>query len=98
MPAKLLKDLNIPKQGDDFFTFARNNAPKVVHPDDLELVLKIHDKEDILKILSENDEYTVGCRLIINGKIIHVRHIDIMCEDKITYGNSGFRCCNVRCK
>ena len=43
MPAKLLKDLNIPKQGDDFFASARNNAPKVVHPDDLELVLKIHD-------------------------------------------------------
>lgn len=82
MPAKLLKDLNIPKQGDDFFAFARNNAPKVVHPDDLELVLKIHDKNEILKILSENDAYTVGCRLIINGKIIHVRHIDIMCEDK----------------
>ncbi|MCR5302519.1 MAG: diguanylate cyclase [Lachnospiraceae bacterium] len=82
MPAKLLKGLNIPKQGKDFFAFAGNNAPRVVHPDDLELVLKIHDKETILKILSENHTYTVGCRLIINGKIVHVRHINIMCEDK----------------
>ncbi len=82
MPAKMLKDLNIPKQGDDFFASARENAPKVVHPDDLELVLRIHDKNEILKILSENYSYTVGCRLIINGKIMHVRHIDIMCEDK----------------
>ena len=82
MPAQLLEGLNIPKQGDDFFAFSRNNAHKVVHPDDLELVLKIHDKEEILKILSENDSYSVGCRLIINGKIIHIRHIDIMCEDK----------------
>ena len=82
MPAKLLEGLNIPKQGDDFFAFSRNNAHKVVHPDDLELVLKIHDKDEILNLLSENDSYTVGCRLIINGKIIHIRHIDIMCEDK----------------
>lgn len=82
MPAKMLKDLNMPKQGDDFFAFARENAPKVVHPDDLELVLRIHDKDEILKILSENYSYTVVCRLVINGKIIHVRHIDIMCEDK----------------
>ena len=82
MPAKLLEVLNIPKQGDDFFAFSRNNAHKVVHPDDLELVLKIHDKDEILNILSEHDSYTVGCRLIINGKIIHARHIDIMCEDK----------------
>ncbi len=82
MPAKLLKGLNIPKQGDDFFAFARKNAPRVVHPDDLELVLKIHDKKEILRLLSDSYSYTVGCRLIINGKIVHVRHIDIMCEDK----------------
>ncbi len=82
MPAKLLKGLNIPKQGDDFFAWAKKNAPKVVHPDDLELVLKIHDKDEISKILSDNYSYTVGCRLIINGKIVHVRHIDIMCEDR----------------
>lgn len=53
MPAKLLKGLNIPKQGDDFFASAKKNAPKVVHPDDLELVLKIYDKDEISKILSE---------------------------------------------
>lgn len=82
MPSKLLKGLNIPKQGADFFAFSRNNAPKVVHPDDLELVMKIHDRDEILKILSENDSYTVSCRLIIDGKVIHIRHVDIMCEDK----------------
>ena len=60
MSSKLLKGLNIPRQGEDFFAFSRNNAPKVVHPDDLELVLKIHDKDEIFKILTENDSYTVS--------------------------------------
>ena len=51
---ELLKDLNIPKQGDDFFAFSKKNAHKVVHPDDLELVLKIHDKDEIIKIFSRS--------------------------------------------
>lgn len=82
MPPQILEGLDIPKQGDDFFSMARMNAGKVVHPDDLDLVLRTHDKDEILRILSRDSSYSVGVRLVINGKIIHVRHIHIMCADR----------------
>ena len=82
MPSRLLEHINIPKHGDDFFAYSRANAHKVVHPDDLEMELKIHEKDVVLKNLSKNNSYTVGGRLVIDGKIIHMRHINIMCEDK----------------
>ncbi len=82
VPSRMLEDMNIPKEGEDFFAFSRENAHKVVHPEDLEHVLRIHDKAGILKNLSENNSYTIGTRVVVNGKILHIRHIFIMCEDK----------------
>lgn len=79
---KLVASWNIPKEGKEFFFMASKNACKFVHPDDLANVLKIHDKETILKSLAKNDTYSITCRLVINGQIVHVRHVDIMCEDK----------------
>ena len=81
-PARLLKFLNIPMQGEDFFALSYKNVEKVVHPDDLDRVLNLHDKKTIIQNLEKNGSYTLGCRLIVDGKIVHVRHIDIMCEDK----------------
>lgn len=72
----------IPSQGNDFFSFVRENAPKVIHPDDLEEILRIHDKETLMELLSHSGSYSNICRLLVNGKIIHVRHLNILCEDK----------------
>lgn len=79
---KLVSDWDIPREGKDFFFMAGKNACKFVHPDDLPDVLRIHDKETILKNLAKNDTYSITCRLVIGGKIVHVRHVDIMCEDR----------------
>ncbi len=79
---KLVSDWDIPREGKDFFFMAGKNACKFVHPDDLPDALKIHDKETILKNLAKNDTYSITCRLVIGGKIVHVRHVDIMCEDR----------------
>lgn len=80
--ARMLEGMNIPEEGDDFFARSKENAHKVVHPDDLERVLKFHDKDTILYNLALHDSYTLACRLILNGEIVHIRHIDIMCEDR----------------
>ncbi|MCR4786466.1 MAG: diguanylate cyclase [Lachnospiraceae bacterium] len=61
---------------------ARKNAGKVVHPDDLDLILRIHEKDEILRILSKDPIYSVGVRLVIGGKVIHVHHIHIICADR----------------
>ena len=81
VPSGLFGDWKIPTEGDDFFLLSSRNASNFVHPDDLERVLKIHDKATVLENLSKADSYSMSCRLVTNGKVVHIRHIDIMCED-----------------
>ena len=77
-----LDNLNIPTKGADFFKQASANASKCVHPDDLELVLMIHDKPTVQEFLSRTPYYSIICRIIIDGKVFHVRHVYILCDDK----------------
>ncbi len=85
---KLLARWEHPKDGKDFFDFARKGAEKVVHPDDLEKVLRLHTKENILAVLGKQRSYSIACRLILDGKIVHMRHVFIKCED-----NEHILCC-----
>lgn len=82
IPSKLHGKNRLPHSGNDFFGLATTDAAKYVHPDDLEMVLTRHSKEAILKALSKNNSYTLNFRIILDGKIVHVRQVDIMCEDK----------------
>ena len=82
VPPLILGDMRIPDKGEDFFAMSQKNAHKCVHPDDLEQVLHIHRKEVILENVSSSGSYSVNCRLVIGGKVIHVRHIAILCEDR----------------
>ena len=77
-----LDNLNIPTKGADFFKQASENASKCVHPDDLELVLMIHDKATVQEFLSKTPYYSLICRIIIDGKVYHVRHVYMQCDDK----------------
>ncbi len=79
---KMLMPAEIPQNGTDFFTDAQQNAYKCVHPDDLDMVIDLHDKAVMLEHLSQNRFFSVVYRLLINGEIIRVRHFEIMCEDK----------------
>lgn len=80
--SNMFSKLDIPKQGNDFFKLSAENAKKIVHPDDVENLVRIFDKTSILRLLSQNDSYSVTYRLIIDGKIVHVRLIYIMCSDR----------------
>ncbi len=82
MNSSMLLNLNLPKEGEDFLALARNNAHLFVHPDDLQDVLNYHDKNFLLKNLQKETYCFTICRVIINEKIIHVRHVCIMCDDK----------------
>ena len=84
----VLEGIGIPKQGEDFFTFSSEHANLVIHPDDLDYFLKNHEKSVIMKNLSESYSYSFDCRLILNGDVLHIRHLDIMCED-----NKHIICC-----
>ena len=82
IPHKLFKGLDIPAYGEDFFSEVQESASKCVHPDDLELVIKLHDKEAMLDRLYSNKSYSVVYRLILHGNIMHMRHFELMCDDR----------------
>ena len=79
--SKMLDELNLPEQGTNFFTFLREQAKRVVHPDDLDYVLKLINKEAIVKKITDSNSSLMVCRFVLGGKIIHICHISIMCED-----------------
>ena len=77
-----LEKLNIPTKGDNFFKQATENASKCVHPEDLEIVLNIHDKDTVVQYLTKTEYYSLICRIILDGKVFHVRHSFVMCDDR----------------
>ena len=79
---KVLASVNIPKEGKDFFVTATKNAYNYVHPDDLSEMLKIHDKENVLKNLAKGKSYSVSGRVVRDGKMVYTRFVVVMCEDK----------------
>ncbi|MCR5093691.1 MAG: diguanylate cyclase [Lachnospiraceae bacterium] len=72
----------IPTEGDDFFTESQTNAVKCIYPDDLEFVVRLFDRETVLKRLSGEKSYSTVYRLIVDGRVEHVQLIVLMCEDK----------------
>ena len=48
IPTRLFGELHIPREGNDFFAMFRENAPKCVHPNDLKLILHLHEKKMVL--------------------------------------------------
>lgn len=82
IPTRLFGELHIPREGNDFFAMFRENAPKCVHPNDLKLILHLHEKKMVLEKLSKNHSFSVSCRIVMNGKTMHVRHVNVLCEDQ----------------
>ncbi|MBR5421966.1 MAG: diguanylate cyclase [Lachnospiraceae bacterium] len=77
-----LEDIGASKQGMDFFADIKETAVKCAHPEDIRTVLQFLDKDNMLKNLSHNGSYSAVFRLLLNGRVEHVRHIEILCEDK----------------
>ena len=72
----------IPKFGDDFFAESMGNSGKYIHPDDMDRVINILNKEAMKKRMKENNSYSLSFRMLVNGNVIHMRHIEVKCEDE----------------
>ena len=80
--SEMLSGLLLPEQGTDFFSFLSEQAKRTVHPDDLDYVLSLIDKNSLLKKLTENNSSLIVFRFVLDGKIMHVCHFSILCDDK----------------
>lgn len=71
-----------PDSGDDFFADAVKNAALFIHPDDLDSMFKLYDKNEMLSKLEESGGvFSIVFRAFVGGRITRMRHIEIMCKD-----------------
>ena len=76
------KELNVPATGNDFFTESRRSIRKYVHPEDREKVLAIHHVDKMMENLKDRNNYSIAYRLVVNGKVRHIRHTEILARDR----------------
>ena len=75
------KKMNVPATGSDFFAESRRSIRKYVHPEDQDLAIKLHYKDVMLGNLKHRNSYSVSYRLVVNDKVSHIRHTEIMSKD-----------------
>lgn len=83
VPIKLFETLGVPFQGEDFFSDFRKILTKCIHPNDIELLEHLLDKNLMKKRLLEKDTNFLTFRAIKEGKAVHIRHSEFLCPDKI---------------
>lgn len=82
VPISILKEMGLPSRGKNFFTDAVRCAKRCVHPEDLDQALTFLDKEKMLDYLSQNGSHTATYRIVSDGEITHLRHMEYLSEDK----------------
>ena len=75
------KELQMDSNGIDFFESCLNNAPLAVHEDDLQKVLYILNKGNMLKELEKNGSISTTYRMVISGESVYVNMKIILMED-----------------
>ncbi|MBO4914705.1 MAG: hypothetical protein J5449_05805 [Oscillospiraceae bacterium] len=76
------KLMNVPPEGDDFFSESAKNVERYVHPDDRDKVEALYNKEALLKNLEAGKAYAVTYRLVVMGETMHCRHLEMWAEDR----------------
>ena len=64
--------LNVPREGDDFYSQAQIEGKKYVFPEDLSAYLDQVNKENILREIREKQLFKIHYRLILDGRPKHV--------------------------
>ena len=65
--------LEIGKEGDDFFQQARKNAKEIVLPEDLEHFETLFTKENVMKEIEVDGDFSIRYRIMMNGEPVNVR-------------------------
>lgn len=88
VPSRVIGVKDMPKEGDNFFDIARENAPEFVDSKDLDELMLVYDKKSIIRKIDNKKPFIVDCRFVYNGEVVHVRHITMLCDD-----NRHMLCC-----
>lgn len=69
----LYGELKMHKSGDDFFSEAANDIPKVVHKNDRDMVAEFLERDHLISAMSRKKGHSIDYRLMINGRPQYVR-------------------------
>ncbi|MBQ3378606.1 MAG: hypothetical protein IJG50_01935 [Clostridia bacterium] len=75
------RELEVPQEGSDFFEETRKNVMRVIHPEDLEKVLHISDKDFMISVTGRGRKYILEYRLIMSDGAHHVRLMAVRVDD-----------------
>ncbi len=82
VPMKVMERVGAPFHGDDFFSDLKNCAEKFIHQNDLDSFNQTFDKELTQEQISKSKSFSVIYRVLIDGRLIHMRHSVFLCHDK----------------
>ena len=75
------KELEVPAEGSDFFVETYKNVQRVIHPDDLESVQRVSDKQYMISATENGRRFRIEYRLLMNNGTHYVRLIAVRTED-----------------
>ena len=81
-PSDEFADLNLAKQGEDFFKDVVLDAPKVMAPEDMENHLRIMSKENVMSEIEKNGLFVYSYKLLLNGEYVRVTLRAAMVEER----------------
>jgi PAS domain-containing protein len=71
-PSNEFEDIDLAKQGEDFFTDVRLDAPKAIAPEDMERHLRVLTKENMLREIRAKGVFVHNYGLLLGGKYVPV--------------------------
>ena len=66
------EDINLERHGKDFFNASRQDALKLLYPDDREVFIRSFTKENVLHALQAQGSFTLTYRLLMDGEPVYV--------------------------
>lgn len=75
-------DLNVPRNGRDFYAETRENAIRYVHPDDRAFAESMYYKETMLKNLEGRNSYAYRYRIMVGDEARYYRFVVILSDDR----------------
>ena len=72
-PSNQFEHFGLAKQGEDFFTDVRLDAPKAIAPEDMERHLRVLTKENMMREIQRQGFFVHSYRMIMDGKRVPVK-------------------------
>lgn len=78
----LYKGLEVPPAGNNFFWESRENAKRVIHPEDYEMVATLFDRDTLTEEINRHGAVSITYRLLIDGRPTYTSLRAVWADDR----------------